>query len=57
MMKRRVYEIVVREVVTELTEDSAISTMIDCAQHATEADCPWCPVTNWAEELADQDAS
>jgi hypothetical protein len=46
-----VYEISVREVVTELTDDGTAPTLIDCARYVTEADCPWHAVIAWAEQL------
>ncbi len=57
MMQQRVYEIVVREVITELTDDGTTPMLIDCARYAVEATDPWCAILHWADQLDAEDCS
>jgi len=57
MMRKRVYSIIVREVTTELDDDGTTPTLAECASWSGEADCPWCAVRAWSEQLDAEDAS
>ena len=57
MIRQQLYEIVVREVVTDLDDDGTTPALLDVRRFAAYAATPEDAVTAWADQLAEWDAS